>query len=441
MKSDDKTPNPPNEPTPPGRRSLAGHVSRAAAWTVVGALTLVLLLVGGFWWYSTTNDFQRRVGSEIVTVLENATGGRVELDHVRFSLWHLAIEVDGLVIHGLEAPNQAPYLAADKIQVRVKVTSFLAHSTGAGVASHVGLSLLRVEHPRMHLIIDKDGKTNQPTPKHPATSSEPLQDTLLDLRANEMDLADGIALVNDRAIPFDMAARDLNAEIHYLSGEDQYQILIDLDDLRTRMKDQPEAHSKLHLEAQLGRDRVELTKFEFDSGKASVLRATGSIHHFAEPEWQLSLDGTLELRQISVLTATEGLTAGTIDLNVKGHSCQVTPVVAQKHPHFWQRKTPAKPAQPGKVPLPPDPSCEAGYLVVGNAKLHNVGYENANVRLRDVQGGADLHITPTELLFTALTGYLPGGGSAAGELRIVNWLGEAPPMDVRRRSPLPPLRR
>ncbi len=48
------------------------------------------------------------------------------------------------------------------------------------------------------------------------------------------------------------------------------------------------------------------------------------------------------------------------------------------------------------------------------------------MKLHDVDGGAQLHITPTELLLTALTGYLPGGGGAAGELRIEDWLGEAP---------------
>ena len=36
------------------------------------------------------------------------------------------------------------------------------------------------------------------------------------------------------------------------------------------------------------------------------------------------------------------------------------------------------------------------------------------VRVHDINGGAQLHVTPTELLFTALTGYLPGGGSAGG---------------------------
>ena len=391
---------------------------------ILGAVLLVIVLVCGFWWYSTTDDFQDRVGREIVSVLQDATGGRVEVRNVAFSLWHLAIEVDGLVIHGTEAPGEAPYLSADKIFVRVKITSFFAHSTGTGIQSHVGLNLLRVEHPQVHLIVDKDGKTNQPVPKHPATSNEPIQNTLLDLRANELELANGVALLNDRAIPFDMAARDLNARIHYLSATDRYGVSIDLNDLRTKIHKQPEAQSKLHLEGELGRDLVQLTHFEFHSGKASVLHADGDIHNFAHPEWQISADGNLELRQVSILTDTQGLTGGTIDLSIKGHSCNISPVAAQTHPRFWQRKNPATPAQPGKVPLPPDPDCKAGYLIVGLAKVHGAGFENPDVRLHDIDGGGQLHITPSELLLTALSGYLPGGGSAAGELRIVNWLGE-----------------
>jgi translocation and assembly module TamB len=408
------------------RRSIAFHVSRAMAWLIGGVLALILLAVGGFWWYSTTADFQRRVGKEIVSVLEDATGGRVEVGSVNFSLWHLAIEVDGLVVHGLEGPGEAPYLSAAKIQVRVKIVSFFAHTTGTGIASHVGLNLLRVEEPQVHLIIDKQGKTNQPVPKHPSTSTEPLQDTLLDLRANEADLVNGVALLNDRAIPFDLAARNLQTQVRYLSATDRYGITIDLNDLRTKMAKQPEAQSKLHLEGELGRDMAQLTSFEFDSGKSSVLRATASVTHFAQPDWQAALNGTLELKQIAVLGDVAGLTGGTLELAVNGHSCAVSPVAAQTHPRFWQRKRPETPSKPGTVPLPPDPDCQAGYLLVGSAKLHGAGFANEDVRVHDINGGAQLHITPTELLFTALSGYLPGGGSLDGELRIVNWLGEAP---------------
>jgi translocation and assembly module TamB len=408
------------------RRSIAGRVGRGLAWFVGGLLLLAIVLVGGFAWYSTTGDFQRRVGKEVVSVLEEATGGKVELRGLSFSLWHLAIEVDGLVIHGLEGPGEAPYLSADKIQVRVKIVSFFAHTAG-GVASHVGLNLLRVEHPQVHLMVDKNGRTNQPVPKHPSTSTEPVQDTLLDLKANEIALVNGVALFNDRAIPFDVAARDLNAEVHYLRTSDRYGITLDLNDLRTKMAKRAEARSKLHLEAELGRDMAQLKSFELDSGAASVLHATASVNHFAKPDWQATLSGSLELKQVAVLADVDGLTGGTVDLSFNGHSCAVTPVAAQTHPKFWQRKRPATPAKPGTEPLPPDPECTAGYLLAGGAKLHGAGFQNEYVRLHDVNGGAQLRITPSELLFTALSGYLPGGGSAAGELRIVNWLGEVTP--------------
>ncbi len=410
------------EPTPVKRRSILGHMSRAMAWFIGSVLALIIAVVVGLSWYTTTDDFQSRMGKKIVSVLEDATGGRVEVQGVKFNLWHLAIEVDGLVIHGLEAPGEAPYLSADKTLVRLGITSFFVRANGSGVAAHIRLKLLRVEHPLFHLIIDKDGRTNQPTPKHPATSTEPLQDTLLDLRVREADVVNGVVLLNNRAIPFDMAARDLNAVVYYLKATDRYGIKIDLNDLRTKMEKQPEAQSKLHMEVELGRDVAELPKFEFDSGKSSVLHATATLRHFAQPEWQVAANGTLELKQVSVLTGAEGLTGGTADLVAKGHSCSTVPAPAQPHSHFWQPKHPATPGTASSQ----DPDCKTGYLVVGNAKLHGGGYEDENWRLHDIDGGTQFHITPSEMLLTAMSGYLPGGGYATGDLRIANWLGEAP---------------
>src|ERR1700680_2892068 len=130
-------------------------------------------------------------------------------------------------------------------------------------------------------MVDKDGKTNQPEPKHPSTSKTPLTDTLLDLKAQDVVVTNGVALLNNRAIPFDMAARELGAEVHYILSSDRYGLTVDLKDLRTKMASQPEAQSTLHVEAELGRDVAELKKLEFSSGKSSRLEATGSIHNFA----------------------------------------------------------------------------------------------------------------------------------------------------------------
>lgn len=403
------------------------------AWAAGGVAVLLAVLVLAFGWYSGTADFQERVGKQVVTLLEDATGGRVEVGKISFDFWHLAIEADDLVIHGLEGANEAPYLSAKKILIRVKLFNFFAHTTGAGVSSHVSLDYLRVERPQVHLIIDKNGKTNQPVPKHPSTSTTPVTDTLLDLKAKQVELANGTALLNDRAIPFDLAARDLDAEIHYISSSDHYKVMVDLRDLRTKMGVQPEAASTLHVEAEIGRDVAELKKFEFRTGKTSVLDASAKVEHFAKPDWSATVKGSVELPQITVLSGVEGLTGGTVDLDLNGHNCTTAPSVAQKHPRFWQRSHP-KETKPSTKVLPPDPDCSTGYLLVGSAKLHDAGYKNIYVRLHDINGGAQLHVTPTELLLTTLTGYLPGGGSAAGDLRISNWLGEVP-ADTATKSP------
>ncbi len=411
------------------KRSLATRVGRAVGWTVIGFVILVAVLFGTFAWYSTTDDFNRRVGAEVVKVLEDATGGRVELAKMSFDLRHLSIEVDGLVIHGLEGPGEAPYLAADKIVIGLKLFNLFSYVSGTGLASHVRLSYLGVIHPEFHLIVDKDGKTNQPEPKHPKQSTTPVTDTLLDLKAEQAVVTKGVVLLNNRAIPFDLAAEDLGAEVHYIASTDRYGMTVDLKDMRTKIAKQVEASSTLALAAELGRDAAELQRLEFTSGKSSTLVATGSIKHFAKPEWQATVKGSLELKQLSVLADVDGLNAGTVTLDVKGHNCVTSPSVAQKHPRFWERSHPNEGGKPPK-PLPPDPDCVAGYLLVGTAKIFKASYRDENVRLHDIDGSGTLHVTPTELLLTALTGYLPGGGSASGDLRIANWLGEVPPTDV-----------
>jgi translocation and assembly module TamB len=399
------------------------HWLRVIGWIAASFVGLVLVVVSFLSWYTTTADFQRRVGGEVVSVLEDATGGKVDLQHISFNLWHLAIEADGLVIHGTEGPGQMPYLSAAKILLRLHINMVLTHIRGLGPQSRISLRYLRLEQPHVHLIIDKDGRTNQPVPKHPSTSTTPVQDTLLNLQARKVELVNGLAVLNDRAIPFDVAANQLSAEVHWIRKTDRYGATLDLADLQTKIADQPQVQSKLHLTAELGRDMVALRSFDFTTGASTHLAANAELDHFAKPEWQASVEGSVELKQLQYLADVKGLYAGTLELDLKGHNCEVTPQAAQKRPRFWQKRQ----AAPSAKVLQPDPQCDQGYLLVGAMKLHGAGYRDENVRFHDINGGAQLHITPSELLFTALSGYLPGGGSVKGDLKIENWLGETAP--------------
>ncbi|WP_242617796.1 translocation/assembly module TamB domain-containing protein [Edaphobacter modestus] len=407
------------------KRSIAARITRGTLWIIGGILLLVVVLLGAFAWYTTTPDFERRVAAELVTVLGDATGGRVELKRVRFRLAHLEVQADGLVIHGLEGPEEAPYLSVDRILLRVKIVNLFSRVVTRGLASHVSLNYLRVDHPQFHLIVDKDGRTNQPVPKHPRTSNTPITDTLLDLRARSVEIANGVARINDRAIPFDLAARDLEAEIHYIFHTDRYGAEIDLKDLRTRLKNEAEARSSLHMEAELGRDEADLSRLELRTGERSQLQISGTLRHFSTPEWQATATGSLDLSQIAMLTGVDGLKAGSIDLNLRGRNCVASTPQSEKKPPLWRR---LRPQQQQKVQQPAahEPGCPAMFLVAGSAKLRGAGYRDEYVTLRGIDATTQIRMTPAELAVTEIAARLPGGGSVTGDLRIENWIGETP---------------
>ncbi|WP_263410148.1 translocation/assembly module TamB domain-containing protein [Terriglobus tenax] len=411
---------------------LHRKLMRSAAWIFAGFGVLLVLLTGALTWYTHTEDFQRRAASQVVSILEDATGGHVEIGAVKFNLWHLAAEVDHLVIHGTEAAGEAPYLSVDRVLVRITIGNLLERAAG-GFASKVRLGLLRVEHPQFHMIVNADGSTNQPVPKTKSTSTTPIQDTLLDLKAATAEVTDGVVLMNDKPIPFDLAARQLGVNLKYLSSSDRYGISIGLNDLTTKMQKMPEAKSRITAELELGRKMVALKSLHLETGESSKLDVTAQLENFDKPVWQATVKGNIEIKQISVLSGFPGLNAGNAVLDVSGHSCAVAPEEAQKRPRFWQRSNPSKNKATVKV-LPPDPECEKGYLLAGTVKARSAGYTDEYVRVRGVDLDTKLHITPADLLLNALLIDLPDGGHIAGDMRINNWLGQIP-QDAAEASP------
>jgi translocation and assembly module TamB len=416
--SSPEVPVPADEPISPAPRRWSAR--RAVLWVFGPIVALLLVAVLLLNWYTTTDDFQQRVGGEVVQVLENATGGRIELQHLRFNLWHLAIEADGLVIHGTEAPGQLPYLSAAKIQLRLHINMVLTHIRGLGPQSRISLRYLRVDQPRMHLIVDKDGHTNAPTPRHPSTSTTPLQDTLLDLQARKVELADGLIVYNDQAIPFDLQASQLNAQITYLRKTDRYGADIDLADLETKMQHEPLVRSRLHLKAELGRDVASLDSLDFTTGATTHLQAKGELNHFAHPLWTMAVAGGVEVRQLQYLVAVPGLDAGVLELSAQGHSCEAQPSVPA-HPtkhHFFSRGTQKTGVQAHRDAN----SCANGFLITGSVKLHDVGYRNEYVRFYNINGHTQLRVTPQLMRFDDFLLTLPKGGSARGDMQLEDWL-------------------
>ncbi|MDR3734507.1 MAG: translocation/assembly module TamB domain-containing protein [Acidobacteriaceae bacterium] len=420
----DRLPDTPEEESAETPDVLGKPWVKRALLGVAGVLVIVLALMGAGAWYVSTAGFQQKVRLKVIALLEQATGGRVELQGFRFSLWRLDAVADHLVIHGLEGPKEAPYLQADRIEIRLQIRSFLSQTAGAhlvndnSIASHIALNLLQVDRPQAHIIIYPDGSTNQPTTKTKSASNKPVADTLLDLEAETVNVNNGVVLLNDRAIPFNLDARELNVNVEYQMVGDQYAIHVGLNDLRTTMQKKPTVQSRLAADVTFARHGMEIKRFEFDTGKKSKLIATGSVKDFNHPAWQVAANGTVELKQVTAISGFEELTGGSVDLKLEGRSCSDAEIAA------WRAKPAAVRVAGGK-----DANtfrwghCDEAYAITGVTRISKAGYTDPDVRVHDVDGGAKVRATPSVLQLAEMEAYLPGGGKVTGSMRIDNWLG------------------
>ncbi len=349
-------------------------------WRVGGALLLLLVLViGGLLFYASTAHFSNLVRQRVINVLQDATGGRVELRSLHWSLRHLAVEVDGLTIHGLEGPGELPYAHVDRLYARAKILSF--------VDARLGLDFLEVDRPSVHLIIYPDGSTNQPTPKaKESSSSGPAASSIFDLQANRVEVHDGMALLNQRAIPFELAANDLGVVITYAPASDHYLGQLTCSDLTAQQGKAAVIHSKLDLSVEAARDAVELKTLHFTTGKTS-LQASGSLLHYANPQWKFSAGGTVELAEVTALGAVDGLRGGSVELALTGQGNAASP-----------------------------------YVLDGTAKLINASYAIPYVqRIDGLNATTRLHITPDEISLPGVVARPRQGGIVNADIRYLNW--------------------
>jgi translocation and assembly module TamB len=347
-------------------------------WRITGGLVILLaVVIGGLLFYASTPHFSNVVRQKVIDVLEDATGGRVELRSVSWNVFHLAVEVDGLTIHGLEGRNEKPYAHIDRLYARVKILSF--------VDARLGLDYLEVDRPAIHLIIYPNGSTNQPRPKTKQESSEQAVRTIFALQANRVEVHNGVALVNERSMPFALAANDLGAVITYAPAAGHYLGEISCSDINARQDHSAAVRSKLNLHLEAGPDEVDLKSLEFSSEK-SKLQASGSLTHFAQPQWKGSAAGTVDLAEVTALGAVDGFRRGSAELALTGQGTGANQ-----------------------------------YAVDGNAKVTDASYTSENFWIEGAGATTHLHITPKEIVLPDVDGRPRQGGIVNAALRFVNW--------------------
>lgn len=362
----------------------AGRPKRGMVRALVIFVAVVVVVLGGALWYASTPQFANRVRNEVIEVLERSTGGRVELARFSWHLFKLEAEVDGLTIHGLEAPSDIPYAHLDKLLVRAKIISLFR--------AQIGLNLLQAEHPVLHLIVYPDGTTNQPTPKTEMKSSgKPVVDEIFDLAIDNTELDNGLLILNQKQIPFNVSAKDLSAKFIYLYANDHYSGSLQVSDLSARHGSAPLVHSKLDLNVDLGRNTANLTGLHFASGDSS-LEASASVKNFADPHWQMAAKGSVDLREVAALAQVDGLGPGTVGLDISGQG------------------------ESAKL-----------FDVNGHASLKDADYKTSAVLVSGLNASTTLRVTQDVISVPQLTVRLRQGGGLDGTAQLLHWMAATPP--------------
>jgi translocation and assembly module TamB len=367
-----------------------------AWWACVIVVLLFAAAVGTGLWYISTPQFAEKVRLKLVAVLEEATGGSVELKAFHWDVWKLTCEADDLTIHGLEAPWEVPYAHVDRLTIGLRVLTIL-HPSAA-------LKFLDAQHPVFHLIVYSDGTTNQPKPKRASSNPRDTINTIFDLRAEHVAAENGVLLLNQQSLPFQLRANDVSVLVKYVAGRigsgGNYSAELKLADVTTKYQKEPAVHSELQASLLLGRDAAKVEKLTWQTSRSN-LELTGELQHYFAPEFQMQAHGNVDLRDVAYVAGVYQLTGGMAELNLAARGHGVADAVA-----------------------------------TGDLHLRDGAYKDPNFQISDAEVETTFRITATEIAAPDVTAHAAGGVLVHGAFHFTNWQNEPAAMDGKKFAPL-----
>ena len=290
----------------------------------------------GLYFAASSAAFENAVRKRLIASIEELTGGRVEIASFHWRLLHFEAEADGLVIHGLEDPGEAPYARIERLRVVLSLSNLFS--------PNVRLRSLEIDRPSLHLIVYPDGSTNQPHPRRPRSASKTAIDKLFELHAGHIAVEQGSFHYDcraasfdyqDRYLPLDFTADDASLLMRYAPATFRtpafYRIeagVTDLNLARTVPRKELDVHGALQATLDLEHARLLVRSLritaEGPGGKTHALDITGDLADFTHPRWHARLLGDLDMRLIDPITgygdAPDGLAR--LDLTASGEEAR-----------------------------------------------------------------------------------------------------------------------
>ena len=377
---------------------------RRVLWCALALLLLLAVAGTSLCWWMNSSACEELVRRTLISSLEKATGGRVELAAFHWRPFALEAEANGLVVHGKEAPSEEPFFRANRLDLKLSLLNFFS--------PRLLLRSLSVEQPHLHLIAYADGSTNQPTPRRSRKSGKSALDSLFDFKAGRIAITSATLFYEDRASGFDyqnrtaplsLLAEDLALQLGYVEAQprqpESFHLEAGLRDLRITRGPAPKPgleHGSLpvtgYLQASLDltRNDLYLHSLRITARAPKIpdhtLEISGAIRDFRHPGYAFQTHGDLDLHLVEPLTGYPCTPEGVahLDLNTSGH--------------------------------------EGGFLVEGSTHITDGAYIGTSVYARHFLLDAHVRADSSRLLIDNIALHLQQGGLIRGAVDLGNYL-------------------
>jgi translocation and assembly module TamB len=234
---------------------------RRLAWTAGGLLVFVLLAVGTAILVLQSDWFFNKIRLRLVSVVENATGGRADIGSFHFDWHNLRAEVHDIVVRGTEPPGKPPLLRARRVVVGIKLISLSRHE--------VDIQSLTVTEPHIYLIVAPDGSTNIPKPK--AHSNKDVTETLLDAAIGHVTIERGITeLETHGTTPFGFRGENVVVNLAYDRSGPRYRGTFASAPMRISYDDYGPEPFQVNVAFAIEKGRIAVDSARFVDGKTQV---------------------------------------------------------------------------------------------------------------------------------------------------------------------------
>jgi autotransporter translocation and assembly factor TamB len=272
------------------------------AWIGIGILVLIILVAGTIYTLLHNQRFHDYLLTKAESTLSTSLGTQVKAQNYTLAWSGISPTLDlyNASVAGAAPYTNPPLLTADHLHAEVRITSILSRTWY--------INDITLDHPVLHLLFDKSGKNNLPTPQK---SNSQSKTDLFSLGIRHAQLNSGEVYYNDQKTPLEADLHDLNFQATFDPAATKYSGTLSYRDGHVVMSNYRPIPHEMDAKWSYTREQFALESAALRSGKSNFNLAA-TVTDFNQPKLDAHYDASLDTGEFRSILKNPSLPTGVV---------------------------------------------------------------------------------------------------------------------------------